>query len=254
MTTVTGRCALCHEIRDLRESHIVPKLVARWIKKDEPGTLFQNLESGKVRQDISRKRLLCDECEQRFSKFEGPFRERILDPYLRGESKFPRGEWLTRFATSLAFRVGVVTLPSVDVGPPERRAKVEAVLEAWRLYLLAPDGAAPPSEHELLFLNGRNMIPPRDIPPDQTGRYLSETIDPTVVASPNVLGVYSKLPAMLFWAPIEPTDRAGWRGTRVSGTGPIRANKQNVSAPVLTQLVQSRVRAVAATGAFEDDE
>ena len=167
-------------------------------------------------------------------------------PTLRGRSNVPRGEWLTRYATSLAFLVGLVTLPGLDVGSPTRRQRAEAALEAWRQYLLAPRGTTPPSVHELLFLNGRTMVPPLDIPAEQQGRYFMTCIDPTVVASSQVMGVYSKLPGMLIWSPIEPQDRVGWRGTRINGIGQLRANKQMVTAPFLTDLVRDRIRAILA--------
>lgn len=242
-TSAKGPCALCLRDRRLRDSHIIPQLIPRWIKKDAPGTLFQNLASGVIRQDVGRKRLFCGECEQLFSPWENKFRNRVFDPYLRRRSNFARAEWLTRFATSMAFRVGTVTLPELQLAP-NRRALVGTALEDWRQYLLAGRGATAPSVHELLFLDGRTLLPPRGISAEQISRYYWTAIDPTVIASSSILGVYTKLPGMLIWSPIHPQTRTGWRGTMINGVGTIRANKQMVKAPFLTHLVASRIREI----------
>jgi uncharacterized protein YlaI len=242
-----GKCALCHKIRELRQSHIIPKQISRWIKRDAPGTLFVNLETKRTRQDISKRRLFCDDCERRLSRSESRFRQAILVPYYgRCRVNFPRDEWLTRFATSLAFRVGHITLPGLASSvSADRHQRAREMLERWRVYLLSVDGTPPPSVHELYFLDGRRVVPPRDIPAEVTSRYLVQTIDPTFIAGPGVMGVYTKILSMLFWAPIEPSDRTGWRGTRINGTGTIRAQKQEVNAPFLARLLRERTRLIA---------
>jgi len=239
-------CAICKQLAVLRKSHIVPAFIARWIKKDAPGTVFVNTETGYASQDISKMHLFCDDCEQRFPAYEGEFRNGVFDAHFKRRVNFSRGEYLTRFATSLAFRVALATLPAVRIDPPERLGRVHAMMELWRQYLLSPPETPSPSEHELFILNGRNVVPPPDISPELTAKYLIETIDPSIVASSDVVGVYCKLPSMLIWSPIEPTDRTGWRGTRVSGTGTIRAQKQVVTAAPFTQLFHERLRIIAA--------
>jgi hypothetical protein len=242
-----GPCALCKQVRELRVSHIASAFIGRWIKKDAPGTLFRSLESGAIKQDTSKRPLLCSGCEELRSTWELPFRERVFVPCVEGRlTTVPREDWLKRYATSLAFLVGVVTLPSVDVGSPSRRQRVESALEAWRLYLLSPPGAEPPSPHELVIMNGKTMIPPLDFDVQRTGEYMTTSFDMTVVASAEVMGVYSLLPCMLIWSPIEPDESSGWNGTRINGDGEIRVADQMVTASLLTDLVRSRMRDIKA--------
>jgi len=67
-----GQCRLCGHQKELRNSHIVPALVYRYMKRrtNVPRFVVAGL-TGKLRprpaQDGPRRPLLCLECEQRFS-------------------------------------------------------------------------------------------------------------------------------------------------------------------------------------------
>lgn len=84
--TEVGRCALCKKNNvELMESHIIPKLVYRRIQ-EFPNSRFRNLYQIKdIYQDGEKKPMMCHECEQFFNKFETPYTNKVLDPYLKGE-------------------------------------------------------------------------------------------------------------------------------------------------------------------------
>ncbi|QSX05940.1 hypothetical protein JYG23_00275 [Sedimentibacter sp. zth1] len=66
-----GKCALCKKKNiELRNSHIVPRLVYQRIKS-HPNTRFRNIFSIKdIYQDGEKKPMLCAECEKFFNNYE----------------------------------------------------------------------------------------------------------------------------------------------------------------------------------------
>ena len=65
---LTSECGLCGNLAELRDSHIVPAFVARWIKDTSATGFLRGFHQPNRRvQDFPTKRLLCEGCEQRFS-------------------------------------------------------------------------------------------------------------------------------------------------------------------------------------------
>lgn len=105
--TKTGECALCKTDNiELRESHIIPKFVYRRMQ-EFPNSRFRNLYQIKdIYQDGEKKPMLCNGCEQFFNKFETPYANRILDPYLKGEDlKELSDDIMNNFINSMSWRI-----------------------------------------------------------------------------------------------------------------------------------------------------
>jgi len=101
-----SKCALCGSNDWLRESHIIPSFVSKKIKANSPtgGLRFQR-NPNKREQDGDKINLLCESCEQRFSKVEKKFSEEVLKPYHENsQTSFEYGEWLSRFICSVNWR------------------------------------------------------------------------------------------------------------------------------------------------------
>jgi hypothetical protein len=82
-------CALCRADAPLRDSHIVPAFVARWIKETSAtGYLRSYMVPNRRAQDFETKKLLCHDCEQRFSAAEDQFARDLFRPYHEGRSRF----------------------------------------------------------------------------------------------------------------------------------------------------------------------
>lgn len=100
-------CALCGLDRPLLESHIIPSFVFDRIKKNSPtGFLRGAFQDPNMRkQDGDKQKLLCEDCEQRFSKVEKKFAEEIFEPYHEtGQTSFDYGDWLSYFICSVNWR------------------------------------------------------------------------------------------------------------------------------------------------------
>ncbi len=100
-------CALCKSNTDLRESHVIPQFVFDRIKKNSPtGYLRAGLVDVNLRrQDGDKLRLLCGDCEERFSRAERDFAEQVFTPYHEsGTTSFEYGSWLSYFISSVNWR------------------------------------------------------------------------------------------------------------------------------------------------------
>ena len=74
MADKTGICKLCNEMREIRYSHFIPEFLYLGIYNEKhKGLMFSNSPDSQRRKEIQkgyREYLLCDSCENQFSKYE----------------------------------------------------------------------------------------------------------------------------------------------------------------------------------------
>ena len=104
--TTTGQCLLCHETRELRRSHIIPKFVSDWQKASSATGYIRNAKAINVRfQDGDKERWLCDDCEGRLNVWETPTATHVFHPCNRRDPiPYEYGPWLLKFAISVSWR------------------------------------------------------------------------------------------------------------------------------------------------------
>ena len=99
-------CKLCGSKGRLRESHIIPKFIGRWMKETGMSPYLRatgNID--KRLQDLPKVKLLCDSCENMLSAWESKFATNIFYPYANsGKSNLRYRSWLIKFAASLTWR------------------------------------------------------------------------------------------------------------------------------------------------------
>src|ERR1700683_5483083 len=145
-------CALCDGEGELRDSHVVPAFVAKWIKETSATGYLRGYQVPNQRmQDLPTTSLLCDECEQRFSVAEKKFAEMIFRPFTDGRSRFPYQDWLLYFATSLSWRCLASSNGEGLQDHPEHRAAVDRAKEAWADFLLGRTDNVGPYRFNLFF-------------------------------------------------------------------------------------------------------
>ncbi len=73
---VKGRCRLCYTKSSLKESHIIPKSMFKFIRDKTMDNRFYELgiNTNKIIQDGPKEYLLCNECEQKIGRFEKYFK------------------------------------------------------------------------------------------------------------------------------------------------------------------------------------
>ncbi|WP_347469075.1 hypothetical protein [Burkholderia stagnalis] len=105
-----SKCLLC-PCEELDErGHIIPKFVMRWLKRANKinNFYFNNDEKSKV-SDTMSLRILCPDCEDKFSSQEKFFTDNFFKRFYRGEQELAAGDNIYHFAMSVAWRILAVT-------------------------------------------------------------------------------------------------------------------------------------------------
>jgi len=235
-------CALCSENRVLRESHIIPKFVAGWLKETSAtGYMRQAVNPNLRKQDLPTQKLLCDECENRLSRWEAQFSQSIFLPYWNGETEFSYDDWLLKFAVSLIWRSGLVQLENFRQYKPNLVHHLERALSVWQDFLLDKISSPEPYTHHLLFMDFVENVEGSSLP-DGFHWYTLRSIDTTIPATSKAVYGYVKLPAMVFFTGIYPNRLSGWKNTLIRKRGKISASKQRISDDTFGEFYIDRVQ------------
>lgn len=235
-------CKLCSQNRVLRESHIIPQFVARWLKDTSAtGYLRQAVKANLRKQDFPTQELLCGECETRLSRWETQFSQSIFMPYWDGETEFAYDDWLLKFTVSLIWRAGIVQLENFRQYKPNLVHHLERALAVWKDFLLDKVSSPKPYAHHLLFMDFVESIE-GVILPEGFHWYTLRAVDTTIPASSKEVYGYVKLPAMIFFTGIFPNRPSGWKNTRLYARGKISASNQIVSNDAFGEFYLDRVQ------------
>jgi len=240
-----NHCRLCQQQKPLRDSHVFPDFVRRWLKRTSATGRLRSAKSPNLRQQDTRTiRLLCQDCEQLFGTYEKYFAETIFIPVL--ESFTPTVDYderLLKFIVSLSWRV-FVTAP--DHGWPSLEVKQEATRTAdnWRRFLRAEE-ALRSEDHHLLMLRLVKDAPMIEGSTVDLNFYFFRTVDATIAR--NRIGeavVYTKLPgfAVLSNLTTKPLDFTSGTSARNSGT--LDFLNQEIKKPFLDFLMPRHIEAL----------
>ena len=226
MSTI-DTCRLCLRDVELRASHIFPKFIFDWMKRDA-GPFLRRIDTPNRRQqDGIKQYLLCEDCEQRLNPAETWFAREIFRPFMDSfELEFDYGPELFRFLVSMHWRVLLHFMDQYEASVPRFRDKLRDAEEQWRKFLLNGTQISDHREIHLLFLdvNTRAEQPVRNL-----NRYLVNAVDGVVVRRNSRCAVYSKFLRFLSYAWITPIDKSLWVNTSVDPSGGHLTAVQEVS-------------------------
>ena len=236
-------CALCLQQKSLKTSHIFPRFVGKWLKDNGTGFLAAAQEPSKRVQDLLKIKLLCDDCEQKFSKFENYFASRIFYPYVDAKiPEFDYDENLKSFIISMAWRcLRIVKEDYVKENPASHlNSFVDKADKDWREFLNGDGTSIDSYETHLLFLDYPQSDATTDVDP-KFHWYLLHGTDSTVCSNDKRVFFYVKLPWIAFVISIEPQKMDGWHGTIVNKNGHISI-EQNVGDGAFGAFLQDRCK------------
>lgn len=248
-------CALCLKKKTLMESHLIPKFVGKWLKDNGTGYLVSAADGSKRVQDIVKIKLLCEDCEQKFSKLENYFANSIFYPFHNDILReFDYDGNLKPFIISMAWRCiqpikedFIKQNPSLQVNSFIDKAEKE-----WREFLNGDSNLIDSYETHLLFLDYLKSTENMEVDP-KFHWYLLHTTDFTIVYGDTMAYFYVKLPWMIFVISIEPKKLEGWEGTIVNKNGHI-AMPQTVRAAGFAEFLQDRAKLALYSSAGPSDE
>ncbi|WP_352259875.1 hypothetical protein [Psychrobacter sp. TB55-MNA-CIBAN-0194] len=74
-----GACKYCGERKAIKNSHIIPSFVYKWLKETSPtGFIRATDQPNRRKQDGLKSALLCEECEKSFSEVESLFKKDLF--------------------------------------------------------------------------------------------------------------------------------------------------------------------------------
>lgn len=242
-----ARCALCENVDELKLSHIIPKFVFRYLKKDSFTGRMRNVSNpNQAVQDGDKMYLLCGKCEELFSQRETPFSNKIFYPFkangFNGLSY--DGNWLQYFIVSVNWRTlyldlkGFVENSDKENGIDEKDLKLLIKTEkVMRDYLLGFRSDLSSIENHIFFFDDIKSIdssaeinnPHRLIQGSAFG-YTVLTKDPKCIY------VFANLTGVIIVTIIKRATDEKWKNTYVKQRdGKIRVTQQ-VKSPIFSEL------------------
>lgn len=220
MTKRIGECRLCRQHGQLQLSHIIPAFVFRWLKATGGPIRLSTAPNRRV-QDGLKEYWLCSQCEDRFSKREKDFANKVFHVAAPRPESITYGPWLNYFATSLAWR----TLEYAHGRNPDAQYTkqqedlIAQAREEWRQALL---GSARLSKkfplHMVMFQAGIKTNARAHDLPSNWNRFQLRQITLDIVGSSKSLMTYTKLGPFTFFGMIQHRKR-DWCGTRINSEG-----------------------------------
>jgi hypothetical protein len=152
---MVGTCRLCGNERELQDSHVVPRFVARWLREHSVNRRFRSTELPDLpHQDLLKRSLLCTDCEQLIGGFEHLTSERIFVPLQENRvARFRYGPWFHRFAVSVSWRALTVIREDQKLTNFPALKEVDSALSAWRSFLLGRTTIVAPYDQHVLPLD-----------------------------------------------------------------------------------------------------
>lgn len=214
-----GICRLCDNNRELRESHIIPSFVYRWLKETSGTGFIRFGHNPNLRtQDGYKPYWLCDNCEGLFNSWETEFANNIFHPLNKGTSlNFPYGPWLLKFAVSVSWRVLNFFIEDHDIShfPDVLQKKANNALSKWKEFLLDHSPHPAQFEQHMLPFDRLKSSDYPDMPPN-INRYILRTVDIDHVCVGETNGfVYSKMGRIVLIGFIEMPHPWQWKGTKL---------------------------------------
>lgn len=216
---MNGICRLLDIEADLRQSHIIPKFALDHMKKTGSRFLRRFSEPNLRMQDGMRKYWLCSEAEEKFSKRETWFANKIFYPYLVGDKKqINYDNNLFYFTISVLWRVLLEQIEHPSIHGEPYLDKLKTVAEDWKLFLRG-DKELPDHRKVYIFLTDRILY--HNIDSDEVNYYLTRTIDATIVANdpPTFVSVYAKFNRFTFWSTIIGGNTKGLSSIKINPSG-----------------------------------
>ena len=249
-----GACAFCGMISPLRDSHVLPAFVYRWLR-DRSGTgHIRHTDAPNRRvQDGLKLKWLCDICENKFSRYETAFANTIFYPLLKGADRVAYNDLFLKFCVSVSWRVLKYAYgrnQSKAYTLEQTRLAAEAE-ECWRLFLngsVKHPGAF--EQHFLLFdvIESTNIT---DLPPN-FNRFMTGAVTLDIVGSDKSLLTFAKLGRFIIFGIIQKGPNK-WDGTKVHVKhGTIKPETFTVPARLLDLFYEKAAHAGAAMATISD--
>jgi hypothetical protein len=210
-----GTCAFCGCQGRLRESHVLPAFVYRWLRGRAGHIRQTDNPNQRVQDGLKVPSWLCDDCEGQFSRYETAFATKLFYPWHEGNHTVAYGDWLLKFCVSVSWRVlrfarghNKSTRYS-----DEQLALLTEAEACWRAFLKGEVLHPGAFEQHLLIFDIMESTTIPDLPVN-FNRFMTRTVTLDIVGSERSLMTFAKLGRFMIFGIIQSgTNR--WAGTKV---------------------------------------
>lgn len=218
---MTNLCALCNEAKELKECHIIPKFVGKWLKKTSATGYIRNINNiNKRQQDIIKEYLLCADCELLFSNWEKQFSEKMFIPFLDQKIySIEYKDWLAKFCASLSWRTLIYIKNKNSNFENESKYFIDQITRAeinLRNFLLSKQDNLYQYEQHIFPLSAIDTLPKSLNLPININRYFLRSIGVDVLQGDNNIYIFTKLPTFLILGIVNSNFSSKMRASRVS--------------------------------------
>ena len=216
-------CALCSTTNTpLQQSHLLPNFLFKRLR-EPAGHFYSASLPKKPLQRGAVARMLCFECEQALSRWEGHVQQIFFPRGSRPFLPIKYGTWLQLFATSISWRCLTflkhsTTNPYVTLAhaarqllpalPSNAHEQAECVRNEWGAAIQQRSASVSQNDQHVLFLNGENFSGER-----------SDIVGFTVCHTAHLTAVFSQLGPLCVVGVIEDQRPADWKNTMVQSLG-----------------------------------
>lgn len=240
-----GVCRLFDIETDLRHSHIHPKFAIEHFIKTGSKYMRSYTEPNRRKQDGSKRFLLSEKAEQRFSKSERWFSENIFKPYLlEKKSTFTYNEDLFYFAISYLWRYLTIEIEEKLNGNEDYFEVLFQAEKEWKLFL---SNYQYPRNYNNCFLMFTDRVKSHDLNVKGVDYYFSRMLDATFFFNEDnsYVGVYAKFLRFIFWSELKSPSPSLNISMRINPTGGEMAIPQNLEDDLFGNFLLNRVQQVS---------
>lgn len=211
-----GTCAFCGNKAELRESHVLPAFVFRWLRSRSGKGHLRNTDSPNRRvQDGLKLPWLCGTCEGHFGKYETAFATNVFHPWHEGAIRIRYGEWMLKFCVSVSWRVLKFARGQNDDATysDEQHQLMDEAEVRWREFL--NDEVPHPAEFEqhLLIFDFVEDTTVEHLP-NNFNRFMTGAVSLDIVGSEQSLMTFAKLGRFILFGMIQKGPNR-WEGTKI---------------------------------------
>jgi len=251
-----GDCAFCGQRAILRDSHVLPAFLYRWLRGGSGTGHIRNTDNPNRRvQDGLKFPWLCGACEQKFSKYETAFATKLFHVWNEGRGNLHYSEWLLKFCVSISWRV----LRFARGRNPnhrytcEQQALMDQAEQRWRAFLNDEVPHPGAFEQHLLPLG---LIESASVPnlPRNFNRFLARAVTLDIIGSDRTVMTFAKLGPFSIFGHIQ-GQRKDWSGSKVHvRDGSLGPGKYIIPAGILSLLVDKANLVARAMDRMSDNQ
>lgn len=240
-------CALCENEDELKLSHIIPKFVFRFLKKDSfTGRMRVMVNPDVPLQDGDKQYLLCGECEKLFNKNETIFSRKFYIPFKNdGFSRLNYdGNWLNHFITSVNWRILYLdiigfeeNLSSENSISPQQLTTLKESEVIMRAYLLGKRRDIDFIENHIFFFDTIEKVDDSLKEIRLHSLVQGSVFGYTCLTKDNAIYTFANLAGAFIVTIIKKHKKDTWKNTFVKNEAGKIKSPQRVASPVFSELL-----------------